>query len=387
MNRALAVFGFCIAAAYCPFIEGAATTPRWLLLALVVPITLFVTYLAGRTVPMTVAHRVGAIFIGWACLSLLWTETPYDSVDALWPLLLLAGCFALGSMIEDSAPLIEGMAWGVGISSALVLVEYASGNYPFGWTIGKWLNIPAFTPYAGLFGNKNYLAEAAALVLVGLCTRQWGAPARIWSPVRFWALVACVVPSLAITGSRSALMAIAVVLVVSSWRSRIRWAVVGGVMFLGFVVFLVFPGSASVVDRWHIWADAFRGMNLIGHGLGSFGGTISQFMHDLDPMAVCNVYAHNELVQISYELGEPGLIVALAFVFEVMFSYRSERFIVLAFLVEAFSGFPSHLPITGALAAAMAGCAARDLPRICIPSYLGGGGLHARGHVPSGRQG
>jgi hypothetical protein len=163
----LGCFGFGLATAYCPFIHGAPTTPRWLLLAAVVPISLIVALLVGRTIKITAAHVVGTVFIGWAALSLAWSSAPYDSVGAIWQLLLLAGCFALGSLIDDLSPFFAGAAIGLGISSVLVLIDVSTG-----WRIEDIAGSLAPFPPAALFGNKNYLAEMAALVLVGMYAYQ-----------------------------------------------------------------------------------------------------------------------------------------------------------------------------------------------------------------------
>jgi hypothetical protein len=197
----LGCFGFGLATAYCPFIHGAPTTPRWLLLAAVVPISLIVALLVGRTIKITAAHVVGTVFIGWAALSLAWSSAPYDSVGAIWQLLLLAGCFALGSLIDDLSPFFAGAAIGLGISSVLVLIDVSTG-----WRIEDIAGSLAPFPPAALFGNKNYLAEMAALVLVGMYAYQTTDEMEPgWSTLRFLAMVGCLLPALALTGDRGQL--------------------------------------------------------------------------------------------------------------------------------------------------------------------------------------
>jgi O-antigen ligase len=365
----LGCFGFGLAVAYCPFIHGAPTTPRWLLLAAVVPISLIVALLVGRTIKITAAHIVGAAFIGWACLSLAWSSSSYDSIGALWELLLLAGCFALGSLIDDLSPFFAGAAIGLGISSALVLIDVATG-----WRIEDIAGSVAPTPLSALFGNKNYLAEMAALVCVGIFAYQPINEIDIrWSPLRFLALVGCLVPALALTGARGALLAIAVVTIIGVWQMGERWVAVGmvqGLVLIGIAIW-VWKGHLSVDSRLHIWADTVLALNFWGHGIGTLGNNFSLFAHLTDPMPVRNVYAHNDLLQIAYELGVPGVVFILGFIVLVLKGGGPERYIFIAFLVEAAFAFPSHFPSTAAIAAVCSGCAANRLPRLRLANVLG----------------
>jgi len=365
----LGCFGFALAVFYCPFIHGAPTTPRWLLLAAVVPTALIVALLAGRAVEVTAAHLAGGAFIGWAALSLIWSSAPYDSVGALWPLLLLAGCFALGSLIADLSPFFAGAALGLGISSVLVVIDVTTG-----WRIEDIAGSVAPFPPAALFGNKNYLAEMAALVLVGVYAYQPKGEFDIrWSPLRFLGLIGCLLPALALTEGRGALLAIAVVAVIGVWQMGERWVAAGmvaGLLVIGMALW-VWKGHGSVDDRLNIWTDTIMALNFWGHGLGSMGSNFALFAHMTDPMPVRNAFAHNDFLQIAYELGLPGAVLVLAFVGLVLKAGGPERYIFIAFIVEANLAFPSHLPTTGAIAALVAGVSAGRLPRLRLATVIG----------------
>ena len=88
-------------------------------------------------------------------------------------------------------------------------------------------------------------------------------------------------------------------------------------------------------------------------------------------MTLRQVYAHNDLVQVAYELGLPGLALALAFIWFVLQSDRPERFVFLALIVEAIFAFPTHLATTGAIGALLAGVSVCDLPRVCLSNVIG----------------
>jgi hypothetical protein len=133
----------------------------------------------------------------------------------------------------------------------------------------------------------------------------------------------------------------------------------------------IWKGHNSVDDRLNIWTDTVMALNFWGHGLGSLGSNFALFAHITDPLPVRNVYAHNEFLQIAYELGAPGVILALTFVALVLKGGGPERYIFIAFLVEANLAFPSHLPSTGAVAALCAGAAAHRLPRLRLAHVIG----------------
>lgn len=379
MNAALGLFGFLLTSLYCPFIEGAAVVPRWLMLSAVVPMMLLGLLLDGRRVVVTWAHIAGAAFLGWAALSMAWSATPYDSVDAMWKLALLGGCFALGSLVADWRPFLIGCALGLSVSSALVVFEAFTGL-----RVEMLSGAQYATRYAALFGNRNYLGEAAALVLVGLIAveAEWGW--RPWPPVRFWLLVGALMPALLITGSRGALLAVAVVAGWAFWPLRLRWALwsAGAVMLAGFIGLAYWSSATGIIDRLNIWRDAVMGLTWFGHGIGSFGGALQA--HFTDPMITRNVYAHNDLLQIAFELGLPGGGLALAFIWLIMRgeSHWPYRLVFAAFLVEGLFGFVLHLPVSGVVGLCMAGAAARGLPRVRLAHVFGRSRIHAgRGAV------
>ena len=157
------LLGFALAVAFVPGWYGAATTPRWALIAVAVPLILLFTRPQRH---ITAAHAFGLAVIGWAAVSLTWTANVYDGFDQLLQYLFLAGVFVLGARTADLKPVMTGFTWGIAVSSAIALVQWL-GHW--GWIV--WPH--GYAP-SGLFINENYLAEPAALCLVAVVAyRQW----------------------------------------------------------------------------------------------------------------------------------------------------------------------------------------------------------------------
>src|SRR5690242_9744555 len=102
---------------------------------------------------MTPAHITGALFVAWAALSLLWTQAWYDSIGALLELAILSGTFVLGSRLSDLRWIYLGAAFGIGISSLLVLMQFA--GIGIGVAVGT--QLPGNGEYPGLFVNPLLL--------------------------------------------------------------------------------------------------------------------------------------------------------------------------------------------------------------------------------------
>ena len=143
------LFGFALMTAYWPNISGVATTPRWDV-AVLLAVVLFV----APRVRMTAAHWLGALLMGWLLLSLTWSNGRDDGIDIAFRMGCAAVAFAVGSLIKDIRPLIQGAALGIGISSAVAIAQW------LGWH-GMEQKGGAFS---GLFFDRNRLAAAAALV-------------------------------------------------------------------------------------------------------------------------------------------------------------------------------------------------------------------------------
>ena len=293
----------------------------------------------NEPIPFTRAHLLGCVFIGWAALSVLWSPQPLYSLNGLWQVVILpAICFCLGSQNRSLRPLFIGAGIGLAVSSAISIGQLA------GWIDWPSINIPS-----GLFLNKNFMAEAAALVLIWLIAE------------RVWWLAILVAPCVVLAGARGALLALAIGLGLLTIR-RLSWLTLGLLAAVAglFIIGLWGPDPvdwpfATLGERWSIWVDTVHGIGFLGSGIGSYG-----FMpHPMQPDGAL-MHAHNDYLELVYELGVVGAILGALFAWELRGPLNSARLVLIVFAVEACFAFPSHLPATLAIAALVAGHAVRD---------------------------
>lgn len=345
MSAARALLGFAVTAAYWPGISGAATTPRWMVLMIGVPLLLF---FADRIV-MTLSHALGAVFVLWCLATLAWTPQIDEGIGEAIHLIVLAAAFALGSTVTNMRPLYAGAAVGVAISGAVATAEH----------LGL-LMLPAYGYPAGMFFNSNTMGETAALV-VAACMAS-----------RLWWGAAFALPALILGNGRGPLLALVIVGFVGVWwlAKRARMPAVASIVGLVLIVgaFALAPfawRSNSISHRLAIWSDTARAVTLTGHGLGSFW---SEFPKTAVRTAMVDrsrpARAHNEALDIAFEVGIIGIALIAAFVLTLFGPLSAERLVLIAVAVEACFAFPLHNPAAGFLAMVMAGSVARSGHRV-----------------------
>lgn len=388
---ALGALGFALTAAYCPQIAGAATTPRWTVMALA---TAILPFMAGQKPAITWAHITGLAFLAYATASLAWSPT-LDTHDWLLKLAILAGMFMIGSQIEDMRPFWTGAAVGLSLSGAIIAYDTVAFHY--GLPIDRTHGLFVFNGYpAGLFVNGLFYAEAAVLVAIPFAMRSgWLfvliAPMTMLNTIPRGPIIALIVAGLAWQLARG-------------WRPGLIGCT--GIMAASLTgATLLNPQTVAL--RVAMWTDAIRAFTPLGYGYGSYQATIP--FHSANYTSNLEVAPHNEMVGILYELGLPGLFLAVAFCAIVLLSRgasaqydasllasvrparrsgeseitkaplgtplnevvvedegvapltRDSKYVLIAFLTEAMFGFPLHLPVTAGLFALTAGHISRGL--------------------------
>lgn len=327
--------GFGVTAFFIPGLIGAATSPRWALLSLMTP-------WFYRAVPMTVGHWLGVTLIAWCAFTLLWTPSMPPALRDLWYLIVIGGVYCYASRQESLERVYVGAAIGMGVSSAMVLLQWFQIMTPVYINAAQseawWLS--------GTFINAALLAQAAALVFVG-CIAY-----RLW-----WALP-LIAPCLILSPQRTALLSIVVGLLM--WRIRL-----GLLLIVGGVMTLLAAGSLgldlsklwrinTIDQRLDYWTDAWEALTLWGYGIGSFRWIFPAVSYRVDPLFLRLDYVHNDFLQFAFEMGV-GVFLLFALVgYSFMRVHDASRMVLAAFVTQMVLWFPLHLPahvFFGALAA------------------------------------
>lgn len=331
----MAVLAFLVTIACVPWWPDGANSPRWIVLSIAIPALLLVAKEAPRPAGLWLLY----VFAAWAGLSLAWSPSVLDGLEIYWHFLLLVALAVLAATHRfDLKWVYLGSGLALAINSLLVIAQ-----------VGHWIDLPGTSAHSGLFFNRVFAAEAAAMVIVGTlwAQRQW---------------IFAFVPTMSLqmfypAVSRGALAGLGAAVLVALW-TRVRFCTFLMLILLAGLAFHVssYPGKlVSVSERLIMWQLMVNDLGFWGYGLGA-----TRFMTPYFE------YAHNDLLQVLYETGVPGTLLLFGF-----FGYclwrgaLRERCVLVAFLVIGCFGFPLFMPVTAFLAACAAGALCRDRAPVC----------------------
>ena len=348
------VFLFTLSLAFWPWFLWAADSPRWFLASLIIPL-LFLS----ASPRMTPVHWLGLWWVAFAAASMWWTPSMWDGLNALWKLSLIVGVMMLAQTVNYRVCMLWA-ALGVGVSGALAVAQEVWG----------FDGVRQIIPPAGLFMNKNFLAEAGVLAFV--------AAAYYRRPL----LVALTFPAAVLPGSLAAAAALGAVAVV--WGMRRLWArsqlvfflalpLVAGVMTTA-ASLLWWRPSVSVEFRLQVWAVVWNKLRFLGHGIGSFDAIWPELARPTDlPFTDVSPemysygrqpgHPHNDLLGLASETGVMALIPAIVICTALYRGLRAPLdadaeaalLVLVAFLVLGLVGFPLANPFTAVVGALAAG--------------------------------
>ncbi len=358
--------GALLAAAFIPWTWGAATSPRWAVVAVLPAVLLLALEWTSdyRSRAITPLHVLAGTLVAWSALSLLWSASLWDGLNGLFQCLFLGVSFLLGTQPVSLRRLNAGLAVGVAASSVLVLIELSSLHPD--WTMAP-------MRWAGLFINSNTLCEFAVLVLVSCAASRM-----------YWALP-LLLPSVVLPTGRGAWLGGMAALTLWGWR-RYKWATALCVAVGVPVLVLSVHQSSTIVDRLFIWRDTASSLTFWGHGLGSFAAIFPYLDTTHDALRQRVEHAHNDFLQVVFEMGAVGGLLVVGLVATIwrtaveVSNYRQlgpHYYVLEAFAVEACVSFPLHLPGTAFLAAFMLGRVAADWDWVCWRSHISGSVVRA----------
>jgi O-antigen ligase len=363
-NASGMILGFLLTALYWPGLAGAATIPKWGLLAVALPLVILKS--RNEYNRFTLVHLFGALFILWSAISLIWTPNRLDGLGELIKLVILAQAFVYGSRLDSLRPILIGMACGLILSSAMVLIQLVYPDVVLHSTI-----------HSGLFINSGALGEIAALVFIGVA---YGI-GNIRDGLRKWncILLVCLAPSILLPQSRGSWLALIAAFTFWLWsKSKISALVLVALTAISFTYSLhIGFHVASVEQRLGLYQDAIHGLTWLGHGIGSFWTDYAPLSNTVDIFLERPEHLHNDWLEVIFEQGAIGaLAIGLLWAWRGIACYRGRPtvgdYICLGFVSEAIVGFPLHNPCTAFLAALCLGHLARDGASIRDLLYRGG---------------
>lgn len=314
---------FLFVVTYIPYISGAATNSRWCLAAIILPICLL---FVKCNLKFNITYLFGLLFLIYAGLSIAWTysdQAIYNYVH----LIIIAEAFVLGFYLNTLKNVFEGLAVGIAVSSLLMLFGFQGG----------------------LFININTLAETSVIILIGLAV--YG----------LWGHMIGVVPAIVWNGSRGAIMTVGLLFAIWIWKQSKLVTVLTILVML--IVVLSGYRSFTIYDRISIWKEIYeQPFTWLGNGFDSFS-VLGLYNIYSRPM-----FAHNDLLQIYFELGVIGVVLAVAFFLSVMVVNKNEKWIVGAFIIISMFAFPLHLPVSSVIVLLTCGFIVNNRNRLFIPN-------------------
>ena len=331
---------FLVATLFWPFVAAASTTPRWAMLSIAVPLLFHMKHLRNtldyQCLPL-------GLFLLWCGASLLWSP---DGLSTFWEFLVLGAIVTIGCDLDekDYRKVVLWFSIGVAISGLLAVPQ------TFGWT-----GIEQAEPPAGLFMNKNFLAEAGLLALVGSLA------------CGFWPLLPPLMAAVALPASLGAYLVSLGVALAWFWpRSKYLAAVtLLAVGIMGMETYqrldmTAFENRAAV----YLNSLAMVADKPWGQGIGGYWAAYP-FYHDAVIETPEGVYAmqrrlktaHNDFLTIAAETGLPGLLLIGWFLVRVLRSEgkRGAKWVLWTFLGLGLFNFPLFNPATAFLAAVTCG--------------------------------
>lgn len=323
------LLGFGLAAAFVPQAYADVNVGRsavaWLCVALLVWL-----------IPSVRWSLSGGLLLGLALVSFAWAPEPLNALNGILQLGLLAGAFVVGRA-GCAENIFQGAAWGMIVNSALAIAQ-SLGWHPV-------MEVSTASP-AGLFGNRDFMAEAALIVVIPL----------VWN--RRWLMTAALMPALMLPLDRTVILAGGLVTALVVWKlSRTVTIIAVSMACIGAAVVSLSPAKFhSAQDRIELWKDTFNGLTVMGRGVGQFYNTFPESAIHQPIERIRSDHAHNDWLELAYELGIVGIVLGGIFAAGVLSGPTSwEKLAFLALCVMSCFAFPLHNPTTGILGLVAAG--------------------------------
>lgn len=327
-------------ALFLPDLPSGASSPRWWVI--VAGGALVAGGIRGHLrLPGWLLTAAGLLAVALLQAAAHSVASPWDVLDAGVRLLaLLALALWVSQGTEDLQPV-----WDM-----LALCMWIALGYELLMAAGLFVRQPGAIPPEGGFYNKNFLADAAAVALVGQVWRREGSLALLLGPLLALALTHSAAAWLG--GSIGALL----------WAAaRVRWtrlrllssAFAGGLCAAALAAWLVLDPArlnSSVLPRLEIWSVTLEHLTWLGHGVASYAWLLPAWEH-----------AHNDLLELVFDIGPMALLIVPIVMFLLICEQevQRERAVLVCLLAISLFSFPAHNPLTALCAAVASGALLR----------------------------
>ena len=289
-------------------------------------------------------------------LSLIVSPDPWGGAGDEIQIVILGLVFVAGAALGSLDDVMIGVGAGLVVSVAVAVIQSA-GLMPAG-LIGQ-----GSPRAAGLFYNSEVLAETDAIVFAWAALRPRPALAT-----------ALAVP-LALCGSRIAVLAagfgMGMAVIRPLWARLLLCAAT--VVLAGMALAVFGPAKlGSAFDRIIIWGAMVEAITPLGRGLGWVYLALPR-----------QQFAHSDALQAVVEIGVPAFALAVIPI-AAMIGKRgngAERAAFWVCCTEAVVSFPLRLPVSGFLAALLAGFLAGGWSPLWLGVFVGRG-RHGKGICP-----
>jgi hypothetical protein len=265
---------------------------------------------------------LGAILpiLNWLSFGLIaYFQIPARALTGPWFILLVAMAFWLGSA-GPLRPLFRGLAVGLSVSSLVAIGQW------FGWGPASY-NLPA-----GLLYNSAIQGVAIALVISAL-------------PASDWRYIPAMLPGLVLAQSRGGYLVLAIGL-----TGRFGWQASVLVLLATGALSVTIMGTSDL-DRLMIWGAAWRDLDWLGHGPGSFANVLLQAADGVHYPG----HVHNDYLQLAYELGICAVPVYLIYAGALIRTESPYWPAFAGFAAASVFFFPLYAPVTAFIGAVLAG--------------------------------
>lgn len=330
------LLGIAIMIAYIPGVIGFVSITSWAVMWLFMPI-----FILRCKIEITFIRILGIMFLSYSALSLLWS--PHGMLE-LMQLLALASVFVWGSTLKDLKSVTIGLSIGMAFSSALAIFQF----FGFNDFVYSGTSRPS-----GLFFNSNIFAEISGMLLLMILINK------------LWWYIPVTLPGLMFS-SRAVILGLGFSLAVLVWTKSKVLSILTLIVSWIIAYLITFPSvvnvspasigsntTVSIFQRFYVWQDMISGFTIFGNGIGSFVYKFPEYNKHIDGSTILVEYAHNDLLQLIFELGIGAipLLIIVALLLMVKNDYKSA---FIFFIIIGIFGFPLHMPVTAFMLALVA---------------------------------